>query len=339
MQLANLLHNVRKPMVAGLLILAIGIGLTSCILLSGSQKLPQGIISGNGRMEARQVDITARYPGQLLELRVQEGDAVKTGQILGVLDTRELNAALRAAEARIVRARQGRIMGGATIAKQQSSLRLATLEFGRAETLHHSGFAAQQFLDQKRNSRQEAASGLSAAQASLFAADADLRTAEAEADRIREQIADATLRAPKAGRVLYRLAEPGEQISAGGAIATLLDLSNVYMTVFLPTREAGALAIESPARIVLDASPDTVLPAYVSFVSPEAQFTPRQVETRNEREQMMYRVRVRLPDVLVKKNIEQIKTGVTGVAYIQVDPKAVWPSWLQSAPARKPSGQ
>lgn len=334
-----ILKYARRPLVVPLVLLAVGLGLASYAFISGGKKLPPGIISGNGRIEARQIDIIVRYPGRVLEVRVQEGDVVEPRQVIAVLDTRELGAALRAAEARIVRAHQHRVVSRATITQQRSALRLATLEFNRSQTLHHRGLAAEQFLDQRRASRQSAAAALEAAQGSLSAADADIRVAEAEADRIREQITEATLTAPKAGRVLYRLAEPGELIAVGGPIATILDLSNVYMTIFLPTREAGSLAIGAPARIVLDSTPDVALPGRVSFVSPEAQFTPRQVETRTERENLMYRVRVRIPNALVDRDINQIKTGVTGLAYVRIDPQVPWPKRLESDLTRQFGGE
>lgn len=330
MDIASLVGALRRPLVVGLAALAVGLVVTSCALLSGGDDIPAGIASGNGRIEARQIDIIARYPGRVLSINVIEGDVVQAGQVLAVLDTRELEAALRAAEARVARARQSRAMSRANITQTRSTLRLAAIEYERAETLHHRGFAPEQFLDQRRTSQQTAAAALDGAESALSAADADLRAAEADADRIREQVAEATLKAPKAGRVLYRLAESGELVAAGGPVITMLDLSDVYMTIFLPTGEAGALEVGAPARIVLDSADEAVLPGRVSFVSPDAQFTPRQVETRNERESLMYRVRVRIPSALVARRIEAIKTGVTGVAYVRIDPAAQWPRRLNS---------
>jgi len=332
MLIAPALKGVRRPLVLGLVATGIVGALASCALLGGAANLPAGIASGNGRLEARQIDIIARYPGRLLDIRVEEGDVVEAGQVLAVLDTRELEAALRAAEARVARARQGRVVSAANIAQSRSALSLASIELRRAETLHHRGFAPDQFLDQRRTSQQSATAALAAAQGGLSAADADMAAASAEADRIREQIAEATLRAPKSGRVLYRLAETGELVGAGGPVVTMLDLSDVYMTIFLPTREAGELGVGAEARIVLDATEEEALPARVSFVSPEAQFTPRQVETRTEREALMYRVRVRLPQSLVARRLATIRTGVTGVAYVRLDPDAEWPARLAPIP-------
>ena len=107
------------------------------------------------------------------------------------------------------------------------------------------------------------------------------------------------LKSPIAGRVLYRLAEPGEVLAAGGKVLTVLELTDVYMTIFLPTALAGRIAVGSEARIVLDAVPQYVIPATISFVAARAQFTPKDVETRTEREKLMFRIKVRIdPELL-----------------------------------------
>jgi HlyD family secretion protein len=131
--------------------------------------------------------------------------------------------------------------------------------------------------------------------------------------------------------VQYRLALPGEVLAAGGKVLTLLDLTDVYMTVFLPTSEAGRLAIGAEARIVFDAAPQYVVPASVSFVASEAQFTPKYVETKSEREKLMFRVKVQLSREVLEKYAQWVKTGVTGVAYIRLDPQIEWPAKLAVA--------
>ena len=109
----------------------------------------------------------------------------------------------------------------------------------------------------------------------------------------------------------------------------LVDLSDVYMTFFLPTAAAGRMAVGTEVRIVLDAAPQYVIPAQVSFVADVAQFTPKTVETAIEREKLMFRVRAQLPPDLLKKYILQVKTGLPGVAYVRRDPNAPWPDRLQ----------
>uniref|UniRef100_UPI000AA1736C HlyD family secretion protein n=1 Tax=Desulfosarcina cetonica TaxID=90730 RepID=UPI000AA1736C len=131
-------------------------------------------------------------------------------------------------------------------------------------------------------------------------ATAAIDAVKARIDEIQSFIDDSTLTAPVDGRVLYRLAEPGEVLGAGGRVLTLLDVSDVTMTIFLPTDQAGRVDLGSDARIVLDALPDVVIPARVSFVAPKAQFTPKDVETRTEREKLMFRVKVRIDPELLR---------------------------------------
>ena len=141
----------------------------------------------------------------------------------------------------------------------------------------------------------------------------------ARIDRLKTDIDDCVLKTPIRGRILYRLAEPGEILGAGGKVLTVLELTDVYMTIYLPANQVGKVIIGSAARIKLDAVPEFTLPASVSFVAPEAQFTPREVETRTEREKLMFRIKVKIDPELLKKHIEKVKTGLPGVAYVQLD--------------------
>jgi HlyD family secretion protein len=130
--------------------------------------------------------------------------------------------------------------------------------------------------------------------------------------------------------VLYRLAEAGEVLAPGGKALTLVNLEDVYMEIFLPSAEAARLKMNAEARITLDYDTSRAVPAYVSFVSPEAQFTPKQVETKSERDKLMFRVKLQVPKELASQYIERIKTGVRGVGYVKFLDTAVWPKWLEN---------
>ena len=104
---------------------------------------------------------------------------------------------------------------------------------------------------------------------------------------------------------------------------------DVDMTFFLPTAQAGRVAIGSDVRIVLDAAPQYVIPAKVSFVADVAQFTPKTVETALEREKLMFRIRAQISPELLRKHIRYVKTGLPGMAYVKLDPAAEWPASLQ----------
>lgn len=291
--------------------------------------LPPGFVQGNGRIEAEQVEIAPTIAGRVERVMVSEGKLVSAGDVLVEMDTDELTAALDRAEAEVALARQTKAEAEAVVVQRESEQRRAEHELVRATSLLAGSNIPETVFEERETGHEVALAVLGAAKARVATADAQIAAAEAEARRIAAQIKDSVLEAPMPGRVLYRLAEPGEVVGAGSPILTLLSLENVYMEVFLPAREAGLLPIGTDARIVLDALPDYAILASVTFVSPEAQFTPKQVETLDEREQLVFRVRVRIPEDLVKGRIEHVKTGVRGVAVIRLDRDEAWPDALQ----------
>lgn len=292
--------------------------------------LPEGIYSGNGRLEAKLVDVTAKEALRVKKIFVDEGDLVKPGQVLVQLDTSTLDAELRTANANVV-AKQGReAVIQATILKAKSDLDLAKVERRRAYNLLQEHAGSKRAYDVRVAAVKSSAAALDEAQAQLKTAKDEVDVAKADVATIQTRIDDATLRSPVRGRVLYRLAEVGEVLGAGGKALTLVNLQDVYMEIFLPAQEAGRLKIGAEARITVDVAPDWAIPGYVSFVSPEAQFTPKQVETRSEREKLMFRVKIKVPEQLVAPYVQNIKTGVRGVGYVKVDESAAWPKRLQN---------
>jgi HlyD family secretion protein len=279
--------------------------------------LPDGFASGNGRIEAEQIDIATRTPGRIDRILVREGEMIEAGQVLAVMNTRELEAQLARAQADVASAASRVQEAKALIAQREAELALAKDEFSRARQLAERGVNAQSVADQQEARQATAAAGLNAATAQLHTAERSVEAAEALVQLYETQIDDATLIAPVMGRVLYRLAQPGEVLGGGGRVLTILDLSNVYMELFLPADQAMRTGIGAEARVRLDSIPYAI-PAFVSFVSPEAQFTPRTVETAEERADLMFRVKVRVPEELVMQNIEMVRTGLRGIAYVRL---------------------
>lgn len=299
-----------------------------------SSDMPEGIAMGNGRIEATEVDITAKFGGRLAGVMVKEGDTVKVDQVLAQIDTKELDAQLRRAEAEVRRARQERGFAVAVIAQRKSELSLAKKDLERAKGLYENDSISLEELQRNETAVESAKATLAAAQAQLSNAEAAIEAAIANTELIKAQLEDSLLKAPISGRVLYRLAEPGEVLASGGKVLTVVDPLDVYMTVFLPTQQAVRLVVGADARIVLDGMPDLVVPARVSFVAPRAQFTPKEVETRTEREKLMFRIKVQLDTEYLTSHAELSKTGVPGVAYVRLDQQAEWPGQLQLT--RKP---
>jgi HlyD family secretion protein len=295
-----------------------------------ASKVPPGIAFGNGRIEATEVDVAAKQQGRVEAVLAQEGDMVKEGDVLARMDVAVLEAQLREAEADKLRAETDRNVAIAVVGQRENEYDLAVKILNRTRQLFQQRTVDQNQLDKDQASEQTAKAIVVAAKAQVASAEAMISSAVAKIEKVKADIADRILKSPRSGRVEYRLAEPGEVIPAGGNVITLLDVSDVYMTFFLPAQEAGKVAIGADARIVLDVMPELPIPAKVSFVSPTAQFTPKEVETRSEREKLMFRVKVRIDPELLKPFAERIKTGVPGVGYVKLNPAAQWPEWLKT---------
>ncbi len=289
---------------------------------------PEGFARTNGRIEAERVDIATKFAGRLQSVLVKEGDYVKAGQVLAKLETAELEAQLKEAEASKVQAEQQLAQAVALVAQRDSELGLATLQLERSLSLVSKGVTSQEIVDQRQSAKRTAEAAVNSANAEVAVARAAIEAAAARVNRLAVDIEDASLKAPRNGRVEYRLALPGEVLAAGGRVLTVLDLTDVYMTVFFPTNEAGRLRIGSEARVIFDAAPQYVIPATVTFVASEAQFTPKYVETKIEREKLMFRVKLSLPAEILAAHENVVKTGVPGVGYVKLSEDAVWPKRL-----------
>ena len=291
--------------------------------------LPEGIASGNGRLEATEVDITTKYPGRLASLHANEGDNVKAGQMLARMEVRELEAELRQAEAQVKQAQKQRSAAEAFIRQRKSEVALAEKNLVRSRELYENKNISIEQLQGGETVVQTARAALAASQAELANTEAMIEAALARVETVRTRIDDSVLKTPIDGRVLYRLAEPGEVLPSGGKVFTVLNLVDSSMTIFLPTAQAGRLRIGDEARMVFDAIPEYVIPGKVTFVSPEAQFTPKEVETRTEREKLMFRVKIHVDPELLARHADIVKSGVPGTTYVRLGADVAWPEQLQ----------
>ena len=290
--------------------------------------LPKGIASGNGRIEAKLVDIAAKEPLRVKQILVDEGALVKPGDVLVRMDTATLQAQLAEARLNVAATRQKAAISKASINRSKAQIELAKIEVKRSTALVAERAGSQRELDIRRTALQTTSAGLEEEEAKLSTNEQEVKVAEANVATIQTRIDDATLTSPVKGRVLYRLAEVGEVLAAGGKALTLVNLDDVYMEIFLPSEQAARLKIGAEARLTLDAVPGRAIAGYVSFVSPEAQFTPKQVETKSERDKLMFRVKIRVPEETVESYIDIVKTGVRGVGYVKLNDSAVWPASL-----------
>jgi HlyD family secretion protein len=315
------------------------------------------IISANGRIEATEIDISSRMPGPVKEILVHEGDYVKAGQVVAYMDTDVLQAQLTEAQgklrqacnniiisqSRLTQRKSEKIAAEAVLKQRDAELEVAKKRWERSLRLVSEGAASQQTADDDWVSYQSAISAKESSLAQIQAAEAVIETAKEEVtgaesaveaakgslERIEANIRDSTLKAPRNGRIQYIVVHPGEVVAVGSPIISLVDLSDVYMTFFLSTEYAGRIAIGEEARLKLDATPKKIIPAFITYVSSKAQFTPKTVETASEREKFMFRVKAQIPPELIEKYVNYVKVGMPGMAYIRIDPKKPWPENLK----------
>lgn len=343
----------RMVAIAGALA-AVGLLLWNELRPSG---LGDGFASGNGRIEATEIDVATKLGGRVLEINVDEGDFVQPGQILARMDTEVLQAQLNQARAQVRQAENAILTAQAMVAMRESEkttaeavvhqrraeLTAAQKRHQRTETLVARNAMARQQLDDDLATMQSAQAALAAARSQVLSATAGIaaaksqvieaqsavEAAQASVARLQADIRDSELKSDRIARVQYRVTQPGEVLGAGGKLLNLVDLADVYMTFFLPERQAGRVAIGADVHLVIDAAPQYVIPAKVSYVASVAQFTPKSVETESEREKLMFRVKARLNPALLSKHMEQVKTGLPGMAYLKLDAEAEWPEHLR----------
>lgn len=316
-----------------------------------------GFASANGRIEATDVDIAAKLAGRIEKIFVGEGDFVHAGQVLVQMQTDTLEAQLNEAraqhemaqhdvnalEAQVIARESDKAAAIATVAQREANWDAAHRRLVRTEQLTRERVDTPQQLDDDRAADNAADAAVKAAQAQVAAAQAAIEatraqlvraksgvtSAEATIARIEADIRDSALKSPRDGRVQYKVAQEREVLPAGGKVLNMVDLADVYMTFFLPETQVGRVRMGAEARIILDAAPELVIPANVTFVADVAQFTPKTVETKEERQKLTFRVKAHIPADLLRKHMDKVKTGLPGVCYVKLDPAATWPVNLE----------
>ena len=307
-----------------------------------------------GQIVARMDTQTLEAELHQLQAKVKQAQSASSAAI--AMASQKLDAKAGAI-ALVEQRRQAKTTALAAVAQSESEVAFAESELQRSEELVAKGFItaqrlqgdktkleiarasldaarskvaeAQAAIDAAQSQALETQSAIAASESQVSESESSIEAAIAATEKIKADIADATLRSPRAGRVQYRTAEPGEVLPAGGKLLTIVDLSDVGMTFFLPETVAGKVAIGSEVRLILDAVPQYVIPAKVSFVDSTAQFTPKAVETTSERRKLMFRSKAQIDPELLRKYRTQVKTGLPGVAYVRLEATLPWPQDLQ----------
>ena len=259
---------------------------------------------------------------------MDEGDEVTAGQVVGTIWSPDTEAQLRAAQAQVLKAKKALAEAVATIAQRKTDLDFTRTDYERGKALIKDAYISQQMLDLRRNKFETAEAAYVAANAQRDEAEAAIKAAEADVQLLQSILVDLALLSPRSGRVQYRLARTGEMVAANQRVLTILDLRDVYVTIYLPWDVAGRLTLGDEARVIADPLPQYVIPATVRFVATDPQFTPKSVETAEERHKMLYRVKLQGDPAVLEKYYPFFKSGVRGLAFVRTDPKIPWPNEL-----------
>jgi HlyD family secretion protein len=296
--------------------------------------LPPSIVWGNGRLEADEIDIDTKFAARIAEILADEGDMVKGGGVVARMDTRDLQASLKQAQAQAKQAQKAIDEANNNVSQLTAQAILAQQEFDRTRYLVDRQTATMELLDQRQQQLDGANAALAAAKDRVTEAQHALEAARHQAELYSVNIADDTLVAPRDGRIQYRIANVGEVLPAGGKVFAMLDINYVYMDIYLPTNQAGKVKFGADARIVVDAYPEVAIPAKVMFIATQAQFTPKTVETQDERDKLMFRIRVRIDPERLQARGDRVRSGLPGVAYVRTDAAVPWPAALAGSAAR-----
>ena len=324
----NSLQATPKRVVqVGLILALVGGGSYAYFQHSKRAEQPSGLASSNGRLELKRIDIASLYPGRVKSVLVNEGDSVQANQVLATLSSESVESKVEAAKAQKQRAQGAVSQAQAQTKALQHQLTVAQMELDNAQRMGHEQLVSEAEVTRRRAARDAAREALNAAVAAQEQAGAAVSQAQAGVSEIASVNEDLNIRAPVAGRVEYRLSEPGNVIAAGSKVVSMFKTGDVSMNVFLPNAQAGSVHIGDEARIVLD-SLNAVFPAKVSFVATDAQFTPKAVETHDEREKMVFKVKLTIPEDVALRYQEVLKGGMTGLGYVRTDQGQGWPSNL-----------
>ena len=242
-------------------------------------------VIATGTMEAIEVNVGSKIAGRILEIKVEEGDKVKRGQVLATLEVPEVKAKVREA--------------GAAVAAAKSRYETIKLDYDRARDLYNKGVISKRSFDE--------------AKGALDVAEAALRQAKAVEDVAKIALSEAIVSAPVTGTVILKAMEAGELVNTGAAIVTLADLSKIYLTVYVPEKDVGRVKLVQSVEIMVDSYPEEKFTGKVIYISPQAEFTPKYIQTKEERVTQVFGVKIEVSNPQLK-----LKPGLPADAIITI---------------------
>ena len=272
------------------------------------------IITGNGRVEAREVAVSAKFGGKIVELKVNEGDYVKKDQLLAVIDSRALEADIEAQKAKSNEILKQISAVDAEINATNSDITFYTKELNRTKALIKQNFASQLELDKNNNTLDKTKAKLNSLIANKNSLQASYKSLLATIKAQEINLSDMKIYSPINGVVLYKLVENGEMISNGSRMFIMYNPDDLYMTIYMPSENAGQVKLGEKATVKLDAYKNKTFPATITFIADNAEFTPKEVETQKERQKLVFRVKLTFDD----NSNREAKPGMPGDGYIEI---------------------
>lgn len=286
--------------------------------------LPEGLLYGNGRIEATEVTVSAEVGGRVLESALAEGRMVQAGDLLVRLDETDLRTRLKQAEAVAAAAQRAQAQVEQKIVTARHHLQTADADFVRYSKLRETGNVSAQMLDSAENQQSEARGQVETLVAQKAQTAASREAALREVELLRSQAGKTVIRAPSAGTTLIKGIEVGELAAPGQTIAVIADLARIEIKIYVPESEIGKIKLNDPARLRVDAFPQRYFDARVARVDQRAQFTPKDVHMPDERARLVFGV------VISVDNPEgYLKPGMPADAWVRWKPEASWPDKLE----------
>ena len=303
-----------------IIVAVIALAAVAALVISRRSSAVKGEIKVSGTVEATSVELSFKVGGRLARRLVDEGMQVTEGQTVALLEDDELKQEqkARSADEKAVRAaladleagsrREEIAQGEAVLNRMKADADKLARDAQRAESLFTREVISRQELESVRAGRDASAAAVREAEQRLKLLKAGprpdaVRQAKARVDAsvagvslAETRLAQAVLKAPLTGLVLSKHAEPGEMLSAGAPVVTIARMDEVWLRGYIPEADVGRVAIGQRARVTADAWPGRVLEGRVSFISPEAEFTPKNVQTEKERVKLVYRIKITLPN-------------------------------------------
>ena len=294
-----------------------------------------GIAAVNGRLELKRLDVATLYPGRVEEILVQEGDEVKINQPLARLSSTISQTHVIAALEQKKRAEETVSRALAEIDARQQQAKVAKLELDNAFKLRRDNLISSTELERRQSAYNASLAAVNTTQAAKAEAEAAVAQAQAQLEKAQSQYEDMIIKAPKDGRLEYQIAEVGNVLGAGGKVVSVLDPTDTYINVFLTAQQMNQIKLGDDARIVIDGI-NAVFPAKITFVANNAQFTPKSVETTEERAKLMFKVKLQIPVDIALKYKGLLKGGMTAIGYVKYDPQA---QWVEQLDVKLPQGE